>query len=889
MLKPILIVLAAGIGIGRAASAASLPECPAAQEHSLPLPSTVPPDQFVPFERQVLEFLQSHTYEHLGWCVDKEIRNTGPYQKGVSYGTHPAVRVYYSPKVMEWLVNGRQGSIPDGGMIVKEQYPPPAERYGSSVPEVSDWTVMIRDSSRSKDGWFWGEWYDGMAFDDDKFPFTYPNAGFGIYCLRCHSSAEKQYTFSAIANIKGFPGKPKQYTIDDSWTSAAIGSVLHGTPPAVGIFSEPSPNQKFINVFKSIPALSQDQVHKLPSETFDRVVSTATGPEEFLSSDQCMNCHAGLNGPFGPTMFLQTGPPVNHVQPGYDVSPYGEWRWSPMGLAGRDPIFYSQMDGELAVNKDPANQTLIPSLCIGCHGYMGEAQLIIDMKDKDFKLDYINLTDRSDSHFKYGALARDGVSCAACHHIVPDKPQAGTTPLEDFLKNKITGAFSTGPAAEMYGQFTSETILPFAMENALGITPQGGPYIKQARLCGSCHTIRLPVLDAPGKFSIEQATYLEWLNSQYQNEFAPISSGAKTCQNCHMPGSIHNKDFSIDQLKEKIAIIEDLSYPEVFGRELFRIDIKPKDQGFARHTLLGLNGFLLEMFKQFSEILGVRTSDYMSGSDSNLSNTFTNYVQQAQSDTARIEVAAAASGQDIDAKVTVTNLTGHRFPTGVGFRRAFIEFLVTENDGGKEKVVWSSGRTNDLGIIVDGKNGQALASEFFSPIRDKDGTVHQAYQRHYESIDSQDQAQIYEELTRDAEGKFTTVFTQRDEIVKDNRLLPAGWTRTGPDPSLNGEFLEATFPQGSAWMDPEYQDGSGTDQITYKVKLPGGVDPSKCTVRATLYYQAIPPAYLDMRFKAAPSEPATQRLSYLASHVNLAGTELENWKLRLVSAAAAVR
>ena len=26
-----------------------------------------------------------------------------------------------------------------------------------------------------------------------------------------------------------------------------------------------------------------------------------------------------------------------------NVSPYGEWRWSPMGLAGRDPIFFAQL------------------------------------------------------------------------------------------------------------------------------------------------------------------------------------------------------------------------------------------------------------------------------------------------------------------------------------------------------------------------------------------------------------------------------------------------------------------------------------------------------------------------------------------------------------------
>ena len=34
-----------------------------------------------------------------------------------------------------------------------------------------------------------------------------------------------------------------------------------------------------------------------------------------------------------------------------NVSPYGEWRWSPMGLAGRDPNFFAQLEGELAYIK----------------------------------------------------------------------------------------------------------------------------------------------------------------------------------------------------------------------------------------------------------------------------------------------------------------------------------------------------------------------------------------------------------------------------------------------------------------------------------------------------------------------------------------------------------
>ena len=35
--------------------------------------------------------------------------------------------------------------------------------------------------------------------------------------------------------------------------------------------------------------------------------------------------------------------------------------------------------------------------------------------------------------------------------------------------------------------------------------------------------------------SIEQATYLEWLNSQYQTEFGLPGPNARSCQSCHMP------------------------------------------------------------------------------------------------------------------------------------------------------------------------------------------------------------------------------------------------------------------------------------------------------------------------------------------------------------------
>ena len=65
--------------------------------------------------------------------------------------------------------------------------------------------------------------------------------------------------------------------------------------------------------------------------------------------------------------------------------------------------------------------------------------------------------------------------------------------------------------------------------------------------------------------------------------------------------------------------------------------------------------------------------------------------------------------------------------------------------------------------------------------------------------------------------------------------------------------------------------------------------PSRTTVQATLYYQATPPYYLNDRFQAAPNGAATQRLYYLASHVDFNGTPAEHWKLKITSARARAR
>lgn len=74
-----------------------------------------------------------------------------------------------------------------------------------------------------------------------------------------------------------------------------------------------------------------------------------------------------------------------------------------------------------------------------------------------------------------------------------------------------------------------------------------------------------------------------------------------------------------------------------------------------------------------------------------------------------------------------------------------------------------------------------------------------------------------------------------------------------------------------AAADPRYADGSGSDEVVYRMELPADVDPSRLQVRATLYYQAVPPYYLRNLFETAPDGPATRRLHAMFIHLDLKG------------------
>ncbi len=204
----------------------------------------------------------------------------------------------------------------------------------------------------------------------------------------------------------------------------------------------PAPNPEFVATFPFASPTTDPK--RFPGQWADHVVAGPKGAEAFITSDNCLGCHGGLGGaPAGLAMFVPTGKEYGQ---GYNVSEYGEWRWSPMGLAGRDPVFHSQIESELALfgaefpadQAAPAKAALI-NLCVGCHGAMGQRQLAIDAHaghtskatgqrlDGNFKLEYFDLTTALDAeglkqkdyeYHKYGNLARR----RELHRLPPHRP-----------------------------------------------------------------------------------------------------------------------------------------------------------------------------------------------------------------------------------------------------------------------------------------------------------------------------------------------------------------------------------------------------------------------------------------------------------------------------------
>jgi hypothetical protein len=264
-------------------------------------------------------------------------------------------------------------------------------------------------------------------------------------------------------------------------------------------------------------------------------------------------------------------------------------------------------------------------------------------------------------------------------------------------------------------------------------------------------------------------------------------------------------------------------------------------------------------------------------------------LDMAKEDTATVDVPVLEKTADgkLRAVVLVTNNVGHYLPSGVGFRRVFLEVLVRDAAG---NLLWASGRTNALGAILNGTTDQVLPSE--QPVQ----FPGVPFQPHYQIIERGDQVQIYQELVEDSAGNLTTSFVRRFQEVKDNRIRPKGFDPAVFAKSPSPFIRELAELHGEVRFDPYYFDPqlTGADQIEYVIPLDAQTLARVAAVQVSLYSQSIPPFYLQERFRDAHRGPGKnndiQRLYHVTSHLDVnAVTDdqgqpvLQGWKLLIAT------
>ena len=468
---------------------------------------------------------------------------------------------------------------------------------------------------------------------------------------------------------------------------------------------------------------------------------------DFSGSGTCAVCHTRLTDPSGS-----------------DVSIDVHWRSTMMANAARDPVYLARVSAEIA--RAPALKQVIEGKCSLCHMPMAFTQAKVDGTPATiFDSGFLNPAN------SLSPTALDGVSCNVCHQV--EKEKLGTA--ESFSGGFVINTASEPPDRMSYGPFPQ----PYdsTMRRSVGFTPAAGLQTLSASLCATCHTLYTPYLDAAGNIAgefPEQTAFLEWQHSSYDDM-------GMTCQTCHMPNAVGD------------VLISNAPKPPTINAR----------SPFAQHYFVGGNAFMVRLHQNSVDELGLTCSE------AHLEGTLQRTLAQLQSRSLALAIEESAlAGDTLTVRLKLDSMVGHKFPTGIPLRRAWVHLVVSD---GKGDVIFESGKPNPDGSIV-GCDADNDAS---------------AYEPHYDVITAADQVQVYESVMSDSEKNITYTLLRGQTYVKDNRILPAGFEKA----SAGKDFAVA----GTAASDANFDKGS--DQVSYRVNVKGRSGPY--TVKARVLFQSL--------------------------------------------------
>jgi hypothetical protein len=437
---------------------------------------------------------------------------------------------------------------------------------------------------------------------------------------------------------------------------------------------------------------------------------------QFRTSDRCVACHNGLK-----------------TSSGEDISIGFQWSASIMANSSRDPYWQGSLRRESIDH--PAAQADIENECSTCH-----------MPASHFANQVDGRMTQVFSHLPLKTTAKgdrapaDGVTCSVCHQIAPSGLGTGKT-----FNGEVD--FAQPPKKDQrpeYGPFDIDAGHKRVMQSSTGgFVPMHGDQIRDAGLCGSCHTLITDALGPNGEKIArfpEQVPFLEWQHSDYAKK--------ETCQSCHMP-----------------VVDEAVAVTALYG--------KPRE-GMHRHVFVGGNFLIEGMLQDHRQDLDVQAQPEV------LDAAIKRTVEFLQTKTAKVTICGmdVVPGQ-LTIHVEVKNLTGHKLPTAYPSRRAWLHVAVQDAHG---RLVFESGALNPDGSIVGNDNDA-------DPLR---------FEPHYSEITSPQQVEIYEPILKDSEGRVTTGLLHAVGYLKDNRLLPTGFNKLTAEKDI--------AVTGKAADDPDFTD-----------------------------------------------------------------------------------
>lgn len=452
---------------------------------------------------------------------------------------------------------------------------------------------------------------------------------------------------------------------------------------------------------------------------------------------------------------------------GNDVNVVDDWRATLMANSAKDPFWRAKVSHETLVY--PQLKTEIEDKCTSCHAPMGH-----------YNAKHLGAAHYGIAEMVQDPIALDGVSCLACHLQSPEG-----------IGSTFSGLITYDTFKNVYGPYTAPLVSPMLTET--GYKPKYHAYTNTANACASCHTLQTETIGLDGvptgDIFTEQATYHEWVNSVYKDSVS--------CQGCHMPSL------------EKWPV-----------RLVTGATTEPRSP-FYLHELVGGNVSMLKLLKGNIEELG------LSAGPSQFDDVIEKTMSMLQNRTLLLDLQPLARDADTARfSLKLTNLAGHKFPSGYPARRAFVAFLVKNEEG---DTIFYSGRT-DSEFEVFGQNA--------------------TYEPHYQIISSEDQVQIYEMVMGDVNNNVTTVLTRAKAPIKDNRLPPAGF-------STAHYAYDTTLIAGNALSDPDFNkangsEGSGSDLVYFHV--PTGPEHGVLYATAQVFYQSMPPKWMKEMFDHSSTE-----------------------------------